>query len=242
MPLVDWAHSYRPLVRIGATDFDLPLPILRWSERLTNKFKSITVPLQDGVAMSNVQRGAAVINISGTINTNTRSGLIQKRLRMQELFLDSAGQTFTLYRFYDAARSNYVWYEDCVCQDIGFDFSNNRLFTADYTMTVVAPHGTMRHLLTTVGEAPGPTGNISGVYRDGAYQGDNYSDSIADSLLPENRLYLFGPLLLKLTTADSNSAFLIRNSAGQYVLKITGDGTIQSVAPVEIVETISAPS
>ena len=237
MSAIDWAHTYRPRVVMGSTSFDLPLPIMQTSERFTQRVTRIEVPKQNGVLLSGMARGALDLSFQGIISKNTLSGLLETKDALHELLINSGGIPFTLYRYYDAARQNYRWYEDCVCSNLQFEWVNRQVYTMSYNFQVVVPSGIEKALVTTTGEAANIlSGNISGLIQGGVVQGDNrisFVSSIND--LPEDRVLLYGPLIVKLPDSDGTSAFLIYNGDGDIIFKVRSDGRVETIKPLTVV-------
>ncbi len=246
MAELDYGFDYGPRIEIGATVFTFTpkdMPIRVTSERFTNNMKLVKVPLRDGVNVSGVSRGSLVVTFSGTISKNTTTGILHTKQLLMNMFLNASGQTFTFYRYYNAAKQNYRWYEDCVCKDLSFDFSDKRKISLPFTFTIVVPSGVESKLITTRNEAPGVGSNHSGIISGGSFLGDDDTDaSAADSALPDNLMFLYGPLIIRLTDAAGASSFMIRNSNGDYIFKVDSTGAVQVTAPPEVVASITAPS
>lgn len=237
MATINWGFLYRPRVQVGGVWFDMPLPIMQTEERFVQKFRTIDIPLQDGAVFAAPRRGPLTVSFSGLIAKNTMAGVLHTKYRMQELFINAAGQPFTFYRYYDAARHNYRWYEDCLASSLTFSATNTDVYTLKYNLTVQVPSGIENELVTTTGEAPGAGANISGLYRDGSYQGDE-DDGVSPQAesLPSGVQKLFGPLIIKLPTGG---VFLIKNTSGQVLFKVDYLGAVQTISPIETVDEIS---
>ena len=238
MAIVNWGFIYNPRVVIGSTHFEMPQPISTSSERYGNRMTKTEVPLLDGVSISGITRGALSVTFNGIISKNTVGGLIDTKSRMQDIFIGASGQSFTFYRYYDAGRRNYRWFENCVCESLGFDMESKRKFTLPYQLTIVVPDGKEHQLVTTTGETPGVGSNHSGTFRNGGYQGDTAQIGTSNSTLPDDRQFLFGPLLIRLSDSAGASAFAIRNSDGDILFRVRSDGVIQTISPVELVTSI----
>lgn len=242
MAVIDWAHTYHPRVAIGGVDFDMPLPIMQTEERYSQEFKTTKVPLQDGVVISGVSRGALTVSFSGIITKNTLSGVLHTKQRMQDIFVGSAGASFTFYRYFDEARQNFRWFPDAVCQSLTFSPTNRRIFTLEYSLTITVPGGKELQLITTTGESPGSTGHISGIIKNGEFQSDTDDDtSISNATLPQSRQLLNGPIIIKLADSAGASSFLIQNSNGDFVFRVDSDGAVQFTQPAELVASIASP-
>ena len=244
MAQINWALPYLPQVHFGSTIFLMPLPIMTLEERFAQDFRSVKVPLQPGVQISGVSRGALTVSFSGIISKNTRSGTLHTKERMQDLFMNSAGAPFTFYRYYDSTRQNYRWYADCIVQGLSFNLSATRKFSIDYSMTVLVPSGKEDSLITTRGEGPSGdnSANVSGIRRNGGFVGDDDGGvAPTSSTLPTNRTLLYGPVSIKLTDSDGVAALLVKNSDGDIIFKVDSDGAVQTIQPIELVDSISWP-
>ena len=219
----------------------MPLPITQTDERYGQDMKQIKVPLQNGVIISGVSRGALQVTFNGTISKNTRSGLLNMKDAMLDMFIKSGGLPFTFYRYYDAVRGNYRWYENCVCNTLSFSPVHNRIYTEDYSLQITVPSGVEKALIGTTGEAPNLVdGNISGVVRYGSVQGDERIVTVAnEDALPDDRTLLYGPLIVKLPDTDGTSSFMVMDGDGNIIFKIDSSGKVRSVKPVSMVRSIS---
>lgn len=244
MAQINWAQVYDPRIHIGGTQFQLPLPILRLSERFSTNFKETKVPLRDGVTLTGVTRGSLTVTLNGLISTNTRSGLLHKKQRMQDILINNGGASFTFYRYFDSVRQNFRWYPDCICKDLSFTPVHNQVYTMEYQMSIVVPSGLERELITTVGELPSSDllGNTSGYIAGGVFKSDDDSDIAAQAdALPANRTLLHGPLVIKLNDSAGESSFLVQNSDGDYIFRIDSDGFVQTTLPFAVVPSITWP-
>jgi len=241
MATIQWGMTYSPRAYVGGALFEFPQPVMSSRETYGQTFKTIKIPLQNGVVITGISRSGLTVTIDGIINKNTRSGVLHTKQRMIDLFIANSGQAFTFYRYFDAALGNYRWFEDCVCQDLTFSSTNRSVYNLPYSMTFIAPEGYERQLISTEGLSPGVGANISGLYKNGAFQGDDDSDSSAsDSTLPANRTFLYGPLVIKLTDTAGASAMVVQDSNGDNIFRVGSDGVIQGVAPLEFVSSIAS--
>lgn len=253
MAAIDWVHTYNPRVLIGSTVLELPRPLQQVEENFANDYKSIKIPLRDGVLVSKVSRGALNVSFSGIISCNTMSGVLYRKQKLLDTFMNANGQRFTMYRHYDSVRGNYRWYENCICTALVFSNIVKHKFSLAYSFTIVVPSGYEKELVTTRGESPGsdPDGLITVKARGGyggspvTYFGDNTDGSdfslTVEAVLPEERSYLYGPLLIKLADSAGASSFLIQNSDGDFIFRITSDGNVYTTQPINFVDTITYP-
>jgi len=238
---IDWAYIYRPRVQIGSVAYDMPLPIATTNERFTNDMKQVKVPLQNGVILSGVSRGALQVSFDGLISRNTISGVLHQKDAMMDLFLNSGGVPFTFYRYYDATRDNYRWYEECVCNSLAFTPVHNQVYTMAYSLQITVPSGKENVLITAVGEAPSVIdGNLSGRIYDGQVQGDDKLAFVENlDQLPEDRTLLYGPLLIKLPDTDGTSAVYVQDGDGNIIFKIDSSGRVKSISPISLARSIA---
>lgn len=244
MSNINWAHTYRPRIAVGSTSFDLPLPMMQTSERFTQEMKRIKVPTQHGALIAGVTRGACELSFTGIIAKNTLSGVLETKDALMSLLIKSGGIPFTLYRYYDAERQNYRWYEDCVCTNLQFTPVHNQIYTMEYSFQIVVPSGVEKALVTTSGESANVfSGNVSGRIKGGVVQTDeriSFVTSLDD--LPEDRVVLYGPLIVKLPDSDGTSAFLIYNGDGDIIFKVRSDGRVETIEPLTVVrDSITYP-
>lgn len=242
MGTITWAQTYHPRVKIGSVDFDMPLPIMQTEERYSQEFRTTKVPLQDGVVISGISRSALTVSFSGLISKNTLSGVLHTKQRMQDIFVDSGGASFTFYRYFDEARQNFRWFPDSICQSLTFSPTNRQIFTLEYSLTIIVPSGKERQLITTTGESPGSSGLISGIIKNGEFQSDTDDDtSVVNATLPQSRQLLNGPIIVKLADSAGASSFLIQNSNGDFIFRVDSDGAVQMIQPAELVSSIASP-
>ena len=244
MSQIDWAQVYDPRIHVGATQFQLPQPVLQWDEKFTLDFKRTKVPLRDGVTLTGITRGALIVTLSGLISKNTRSGVLHAKQRMQDLLINNGGTTFTFYKYYDTVRDNYRYYSGCICKDLSFSPVHNQVFTMAYSFSVVVPGGIESELITTTGEGPSAdaSGNLSGYANSSGFLGDDDEEVAAQTTaLPADRTLLYGPVTIKLADAAGGSSFLIMNSDGNYVFRVDSDGYVRTTLPIAKVDSISWP-
>ena len=151
--------GYRPRVQRGAVIYDLPLPLLESGERFSRKTKTVDVPQQDGVFISETKRGALLVSFSGIITLNNQqdnaralgvvTSLQTERDRLVEQFIES-NDPFIFYRYIAGATiagnelnaaAGTRWYKNCVCEELAFDWTNRTLVQLPYSFTILVPDG-----------------------------------------------------------------------------------------------------
>lgn len=157
--------GYRPRIMNGSSHYDLPMPIMQFSERLANRVTTSEVPLQQGVIPTAKQKDAIQITVSGAITVGnpqdstrtdgyTQVGMVsdielEKRLMIDAL-MDQLGP-FVFYRYISGAllggvevgdTAKTIWYKDCFCLDLSFDRTNRTKRVLPYSFTLLVPDGT----------------------------------------------------------------------------------------------------
>ncbi len=250
MPTVTWRHTYNPRIVIGGTAYNLPTPLMRSDEVYTKRMRKTYVPLRDGCTITGVRKGELTIGFDGIIARGSKEEALHEKARLLQYLYESS-QSFTFYRYYDATTGNAIWFENCICERLSFKHTNNDPGTGrlQYSLDVIVPSGTEKRRniigsgtpefriyrdLTGIDPQdptqydPAPSGGVTIEYP--------VEEQTDES--PETVSRLYGPLLVKL---NAGGAFLIQNSAGQYILRANDDGTVEIAGFVDIVDSITYP-
>jgi len=248
MATVNWVHTYDPQIHIGSTVYRLPRPVRQISDDYTNKINKIEIPQQNGTIIGNVSRSGATVTFAGIISKNTRSGVLHEKQMLHDVLMNTGGQPFTFYRFYDAARENYRWYENCVCENLSFVEVPGEVFSMAYSLTLFAPDGLEHELVTTRNENPSgdQNGNLSNRAVGGyggsevVYYGDDSSEVyVGSETAPDDTARLYGPLLIKMRYSSSSSDFAVVDGDGNIIFKIDGSGNVYVKGNIISVDSIT---
>jgi len=158
--------GYRPRIKRGGTTYDLPLPLMQIGERFSRRVRQTVVPLQDGVFATESTRGALLVSLTGTIivgnpqdseRSGVATGMVTNIILEKELLethLIESNDPFVFYRFvsgatiggseYNAAAGT-VFYKDCYCTDLSFDYSNQTVVYLPYSFSLLVPDGVVWH-------------------------------------------------------------------------------------------------
>lgn len=156
--------GYRPRAIRAGLSYDLPLPLMQCGESFTKRVATSEIPLQPGVLVGSISRGAATITQSGIIvkgnpQDSARTGHVSgevtsieaEKESMIEFFNDS-DEPFDFYRYIAGAligiseygdTSATRFYQQCVLQSLTFDNSNRTVHHLPYTLTFLVPDGTL---------------------------------------------------------------------------------------------------
>jgi len=204
---------YRPTVQKGSTYYTLPVPFDTTSEELQMRVSAVDIPLVEGKLVTNVVRGARVMQLSGMIVEDTPGDVLLTKDALEAFFYDAPATTFHFYRYFSAEFSYYRWFPDCICTGINFAHTSKTVYHLPYTLGIMCP--------------------IGREYVSGTYPGA----SSGDDALPSGSQRLYAPLIIDLDSDDGSSAVIIRNASQQTIARIKSDGTIEVVG--QIIETAS---
>ena len=260
---INWKHTYSPRIQIGSVVFLLPTPLTQINESYTRDTRTTKVPLQSGVLLSRSSRGPLTLSFAGTISARTlEEALVYKRMLQQYLIENEL--PFTFYKYY-SDDGNKIWYENVVCTNLGFVGSPKNPFNGmlNYTRTFLVPSGIEREYIAATEaraynlvrynddenyiEPAGPSDANDPSYTSPTpSESQPESPSIPDEQegiwetpsdpTPIMRSYIYGPIIIRL---NSGGAFIVKNSDGEIVAKISDDGSIQTIGMVETVESIT---
>ena len=137
------AFLYKPTIKIASVEYFLPQPIRQWSVRAQTRIRSTEIPLRAGSVVGSAVRGSMLIDIQGLISKSSHDSVLEEFMDLQDLLLSTV-QPFDLYRYYDTINENYIWYDECVCQNLSFDFTHQTVLHLPYSFSVLVPNGLTR--------------------------------------------------------------------------------------------------
>lgn len=156
--------GYRPRIVYGEvqTTYDLPMPVMSTPMRTGRVPTTFEIPLVDGVFLSRSKRGSGQLSLSGIMTVDNpqdtlRAGLAAGCISnisaeveiMQQVLLYNA-LPFYLYRYIAgatlggmefSAAANTRYFQNCVCTELFFDWSNRTVRHLPYSFTVLVPDG-----------------------------------------------------------------------------------------------------
>jgi len=186
-------HIYNPRI----DDYELPQPILRWEDSYGVDFQTAKVPLQDGVLVFGESDGPCEIRIEGQIHKDTTAEVLEEMESLKS-YLRPANSKFDLYRYYDAANDNYIYYPDCRLQRRGLVFprTNKTMNVQPYTISAFCPSGDV-------------------VLREGV------------SAPTYGYRHFYGELYIHFADSDGTSSFVIRDVGGTALFRVDSLGNVK---------------
>lgn len=213
-------YTYAPRIVSGSTEIDMdsagytPLAVL--NETFTNRVRQTAVPLQNGIIIFDIRRGALNLSMQGVMNianTTDPDQILTMKDNLRAILIGgtSSPASFTFYRHYDAATSTYRWYKGCVATDLQFDNTSRSVRFLNYSFNLICPDG------------------IEYSQIGGAHDPD--SPVITEALS--------GPRSVLLDESSGASSFQVLDSSGAIIFKVDSLGNVQYVGNLEQADTIS---
>ena len=213
-------YTYAPRIVSGSTSIDMDAlgytPIMVLNENFTNRVRSTAVPLQNGIVVFDIRRGALNLSLQGRLNIPNSSDadiIITRKDTLRSILIGSTSSpsTFTFYRHYNVATQTYRWYRNCVAQDLQFDNTSRSVRYLDYSFNLIVPDGIE---YSQIGGAHDPSNPV-----------------ITEELS--------GPRTVLLDDAAGVSAFTVTASDGDIIFKVTSAGNVLYTGTLEQSSDIS---
>lgn len=212
-------YTYAPRIVSGSSAIDMaaegytPLSVV--NETFTNRVRQTAVPLQNGIVVFDIRRGALNLSLQGVMNIANATDpdqIIAMKDTLRAILIGgtSSPSAFTFYRHYDAATSTYRWYRGCVANDLQFDNTNRSVRYLNYSFSLIVPDGI-------------EYSQIGGEH-------DPSSPVITEALS--------GPRSVLLDDSSGLSSFQVLNSSGAIVFKCTSQGNILYTGTLEGADVI----